>query len=383
MSKYLPTILLAIGCLTVTPASAQQDADSTGGFWKSFVNWMTAYNEDLDPAYVWQSPTDWTITLENDIYTSGINLMTNGRLTYMDTPEQNHEYTWNGLAHSNLSDEVAFSLTWGSLSVGWGFGVNDKPTDERNKSYSFSFLDAGMGVSFNYNSIYNRINSVYHNMVTNTSVEYNTENPGNYKSLIIEGYNVLSKDKFAFNACYDGSYVQRRTGGSILFYAKYIHGSLDFPIDEFDYIDFNNSVMGYTTDQFFVGAGYGINFVLYYRDPTDGFRGLRNLTLHAVVCPMLTLVNKLHYIKGEFDTINNQWFKVNEKLAAGQPDFNLALRSALCYNLGRFAVSAVFSYSNFNLLTTGIDFLDNETDYFESKVNFYDWQALLMLNIRL
>ncbi len=84
---------------------------------------MTAYNEDLDSTYVWQSPTNWTVTLENDIYRSGINLTTKGKLHYMDTPELNHEYTWDGLAHSNLNDEVALSLTWGSLSVGWGFGV--------------------------------------------------------------------------------------------------------------------------------------------------------------------------------------------------------------------------------------------------------------------
>ena len=70
-------------------------------------------------------------------------------------------------------------------------------------------------------------------------------------------------------------------------------------------------------------------------------------------------------------------------MAAGQPDFNMALRAVLCYNFGRYSLSAVFSYNNFNLLTKGIDFMDNETDYFESKVNFYDWQALLMLNIRL
>ena len=73
---------------------------------------------------------------------------------------------------------------------------------------------------------------------------------------------------------------------------------------------------------------------------------------------------------------------IGGKVAVGQPDFNLVLRSALCYNFGRFALSAVFVYNNFNLKTKGIDFMDNETDYFESKVNFYDWQALLMLHIR-
>ena len=207
--------------------------------------------------------------------------------------------------------------------------------------------------------------------------------PGHYKSLVIEGYDVISKDKFAFNACYDGSYVQRRTGGSFLLYAKYIHGSLDFPADEFEFVDFNNNVMGYKTDQFFLGAGYGINWVLFHRNPTDSFHGLRNLTLHAIACPMLTLVNKLHNIKGEFDVARNQWVRVEDKVAAGQPDFNLALRSVLCYNFGCYSLSAVFSYNNFNLMTKGIGFMDNETDYFESKVNFYDWQALLMLNIRL
>ena len=210
-----------------------------------------------------------------------------------------------------------------------------------------------------------------------------TIRPGHYKSLVIEGYDVISKDKFAFNACYDGSYVQRRTGGSFLLYAKYIHGSLDFPADEFEFVDFNNNVMGYKTDQFFLGAGYGINWVLFHRNPTDSFHGLRNLTLHAIACPMLTLVNKLHNIKGEFDVARNQWVRVEDKVAAGQPDFNLALHSVLCYNFGRYSLSAVFSYNNFNLMTKGIDFMDNETDYFESKVNFYDWQALLMLNIRL
>ena len=78
---------------------SQQDGDTTVGWWKSFVNWMTAYNEDLDPEYVWQAPSDWTITVENDIYNSGINLNTKGKLNFSDAPELNHEYTWNGLIH--------------------------------------------------------------------------------------------------------------------------------------------------------------------------------------------------------------------------------------------------------------------------------------------
>ncbi len=382
MNKNHILVLTLLSCLVTSPVYAQQSKESSGGWWKSFVEWMTAYNEDLDSTYVWQSPTDWTLTLENDMYRSGINLNTNGRLNYMDTPEKNHEYTWNGLTHSNFSDEVAVSLTWGSLSVGTGIGVIDKSTDERNRSNYLSFLDAGAGISINYNSIYSHINSVYHNFVTDSSVELNTIRPGHYKSLVVEGYDVISKDRFAFNACYDGSYVQRRTGGSFLLYAKYIHGSLDFPVDEFEFVDFNNNVMGYKTNQFFLGIGYGINWVLFHRDPTDGLQGLRNLTIHAVACPMLTLVNKLHYIKGEYDVATSQWVQVEDKVAVGQPDFNLALRSALCYNFGRFALSAVFVYNNFNLKTKGVDFMDNETDYFESKVNFYDWQALLMLHIR-
>lgn len=383
MSKKIILFSLLISYMVASPVYAQQDADSTRGLWKSFVEWMTAYNENLNPEYVWQSPTNWTVTVENDIYSSGINLSTKGRLNYMDSPELNHEYTWNGLAHSNWSDEVAVSVTWGSLSIGWGFGLVDNATDERNTSNYLSFLDAGAGLSINYNSVYSQINSVYHNLVSNSSVELNTRRPGHYKSLVIEGYDVINKDKFAFNACYDGSYVQRRTGGSFLLYARYIHGSLDFPVDEFEFVDFNNNVMGYKTDQFFVGAGYGINWVLFHRDPTDGFHGLRNLTIHAVACPLLTFVNRLHYIRGDFDAATNHWVEVEDRVAAGQPDFNLALRSALCYNFGRFAFSAVFAYSNFNLMTKGIDFMDNETDYFESNVNFYDWQALFMLNIRL
>lgn len=95
MSRKLIVFSLLMGCVAASPIYAQQSADSSGGWWKSFVEWMTAYNEDLNPEYVWQSPTDWTVTVENDIYMSGINLKTLGRLNYMDAPELNHEYTWS------------------------------------------------------------------------------------------------------------------------------------------------------------------------------------------------------------------------------------------------------------------------------------------------
>ena len=383
MSKKRLIVLLVMCGLWASPLYAQQDGDTTVGWWKSFVNWMTAYNEDLDPEYVWQAPSDWTITVENDIYNSGINLNTKGKLNFSDAPELNHEYTWNGLIHSAVSDEIALSVTWGSLSAGWGFDVSNITTDERNKSYFFSYLDAGIGLTFNYNSVYSQLNSSYHNLLTDSIVELNTNRPGHYTTFVVEGYDVVSKDKFAFNACYDGSYVQRRTGGSFLLYTRFIHGRLDFPSDEFEFVDFNNNVMGYVSNQFFLGAGYGINFVPFHRDPTDGLRGLRNLTINAVVCPVLTLVNKLHYLEGEFDVASNQWVQVDEKVAAGQPDFNLALRAAVCYNFGRCALSAVFTYNQFDLVTKGIDFMDNETDYFETELNFYDWQALLLFNIRL
>lgn len=232
-----------MGWLAATPVGAQESADTSGGLWKGFVEWMTADNDKLDPKYVWQSPSDWTVTLENDVYMSGIHLNTKGKLQYVNTPELNHEYTWKGLIQSNLSDEVALSVTWGALSAGWGVDVTNTSTDERNKSYFFSFLDAGAGLSF------------------------------------------------------------------------------------------NNNVMGYETNQFFIGGGYGINYVPYHRDPDDGFQGLRNLTLNVVICPMLTLVNKLHYIEGKYDAESGQWVKVDERVAAGQPDVNIALRSALCYIL--------------------------------------------------
>ena len=372
-----------MGCLATSPACAQQSADTSGGLWKGFVEWMTADNDKLDPEYVWQSPSDWTVTLENDVYTSGIHLNTKGKLQYANTPELNHEYTWKGLIQSNLSDEVAVSVTWGALSAGWGVDVTNTSTDERNRSYFFSFLDAGAGLSFNYNSVYSTINSVYHNMVTDSTVEINTKRPGHYQTIVVEGYDVISKDKFAFNACYDGSYVQRRTGGSFVLYAKYIRGKLDLPLDEYQFVSFNNNVMGYETNQFFIGGGYGINYVPYHRDPDNGFHGLRNLTLNVVICPMLTLVNKLHYIEGQYDTESGQWVKVDERVAAGQPDVNIALRSALCYNFGRYALSAVFTYNRFKLANSGIDFLNTETDYFDSECTFYDWRAMLSLNVRL
>lgn len=39
--------------------------------------------------------------------------------------------------------------------------------------------------------------------------------------------------------------------------------------------------------------------------------------------------------------------------------------------------------NRFKLANSGIDFLDTETDYFESECTFYDWRAMLSLNIRL
>ena len=211
----------------------------------------------------------------------------------------------------------------------------------------------------------------------------NTKRPGYYQTLVVEGYYVISKSRFAFNACYDGSYVQRRTGGSFLLYSKYIRGTLDLPLDEFEFVDFNNNVTGYKTNQFFVGAGYGINYVPYHREPTDGFKGLRNLTINAVICPMLTLVNKMHYLEGSYDPSTNQWTHVDDRVIAGQPDINLVLRAAVCYNFGRYALSAVFNYNIFELVNNGIYFMDNETDYFESECGFFNWQAMLSLNIRL
>ena len=68
---------------------------------------------------------------------------------------------------------------------------------------------------------------------------------------------------------------------------------------------------------------------------------------------------------------------------AGQPDFNMAFRAAVCYNFGRFALSAVFTYNRFKLVTAGTEFMNDETDYYETECKFYDWKAFLALNIRL
>ena len=375
-SKYLLIGLLAFSGAT-EPAAAKPNK-----FFRSLWEWFTSPNEDLDSTYIFQPTTLWTVSLEDDLSRTGALYKTRGHIENLAHPSGSYDYLWDVKMQSEYSNVLGAYVSLGDISLGWGTEVGTKSAESNNNQY-FSFLDAGYGLSFRYNSIHNPLQSTLYNYTTGFQRQIGSRELSHFKSIIINAYYALNQNRYAYNAAYDGSYLQRRSCGSVLLMAKYAYGDLNLPKNDTEFITFCDGGYRYSTHQLSVGPGYGYNWVLFHRDPVNSkTKGLRNLTFNATVAPMLTLINRLNTYSGEYNTTGTVFHETDKFSTAQKMHFNVFARAAANYTVGRYSINAMFDFNRFTIHNEGVTASTEEISSFKSNCRFYDWMVSVMLNVR-
>ncbi|MCR4920182.1 MAG: DUF4421 domain-containing protein [Bacteroidaceae bacterium] len=388
MQSYSKYFILGLLTFSVAAEASQlSGAPETGNtktknFFRAAWDWLIAPDETLDSTYIYQAPTNWTVSLENDLSRTGALFKTRGHLENLVHPTGSYSYLWDVRMQSEYSDVMGAYLTLGPITLGWGSEVGKQSAQSNNNQY-FCLLDAWYGISFRYNSIYNPLRSTLYNYTTGFQRQINTHTSGHFRSLIVNAYYAFDHSRFAYNAAYDGSYIQRRSRGSMLAMAKYAYGDLRMPKNDTEFLLFCGGNHRYSTHQLSVGPGYSYNWVLFHRDAAPhSIKGLHNLTFNATLSPMLTLINRLNTYTGTFDE-NGDNFQMGDKISAAQKiHFNVFARAAACYSFGRYSLNATFDFNRFGLHTENTEVYDDEISTYKSKCRFYDWMASVMLNVK-
>jgi hypothetical protein len=203
--------------------------------------------------------------------------------------------------------------------------------------------------------------------------------------LYVDGYYVFNHKRFAYPAAYKAGLVQRRTSGSWMVTARYMHGKLyNSPaaaLESFNFVD------GLYTIQASLGGGYSANFVCWHRDPTDlRDKGLRNITINLTALPVITAVN---YLKIKNYEYNENAEKVGEAVSKAfcYPMPNFVGGAAVAITLDRFFISTQFVYNCFyfrssDAFRSGNLQIQSQVDDLSFRGSFHNWTAKLLFTYK-
>ena len=380
------------------------------------VEFLTAPDESLDPQYIFLSERNWTVSTYMDYVNVWMNMIMDVSYSEGGTP-----YDGRFITDTDKVPylEAGLTVTYGSLSLGWGTSVGkDKSTARTN---SFQWLDSRMGVSFLYSKV-NRPYTADIQMNNNGTWESvfgpsSSEFDAGLRSLAVDGYYALNGKRFTYLAAYDGCYIQRRSAGSAMIAAKFSQEELKLDPRDISTIEdvlFNRG--SYGAMGFSVGAGYSFNWVALHREPENArsMKGLRNITLNITAIPMITLYNVVSTVENvypdwnecaqDYANRNNLTppyeqpafyygvldlyaskvkYKEPEKIRGGLvPSF--ISRAGVSFQYDRFFLNANLDFSRFNLKTRAkeFDYQDGSVHTVRDRGVFSNLTGCLTLNYR-
>lgn len=382
---WMMTVLL-LACTVNT------EAKGIKGIMKSLWEWFISPNPRVDTTYIYQSTQLWTARLQTDIRKSNVKMDTRGETetSFFDEMDNNivmdNEYIWNTRMNTPVVMEAGAFISLRSLSIGYMREINHH-SGQSSKSNYFNLMDAGYGLNIRYNSIYSPLVSTFKNYTDKEPVDLSTEEKARMRSIAIDGYYAFNQKRFAYDAAYDGAYVQQRSAGSFLATAKYTFGELNLPDKDVLFIPFNNGVSRYKTYQLAIGPGYSYNWVPYHHPARDDRRsGMRNLTVNVTFSPLLTVINNMTYFVSEYDEASDSYREKDSHHMKGGLKMNLIARGAISYTFGNWAIYGSIDYHHVKMKDSNVNTYDIEgfygKDEYTTRTNISNLAASLMLSVK-
>lgn len=384
----------------------------------SLLAWLRAPDRSLDPAYVFQPSTPWTVGMETSM------IDTRARMSHDMTIIRNLPDGTVQVDHPSLvSDQqspaawkLGASLSYGKLSLGYGSEIFRR-SPGKNTLFSFSYWKQAFGIQAQYYKVFDFVSTRYQAEQPDAAQEemlLTSGMPALSRKLSLDAYYAFEHKRFAYTSAYKCDVIQRRSAGSWMLGAKYVQGDMRYNAADEAIIQFHQGAGCFTSQQFSLGGGYSYNWVPLHRQPAgEGLRGLRNLTLNATVMPLVTLLNHFQTIgyvypdwetavavvlreKGRSDysedlasdvaSYRRNHCKDGEKNRLnGRPSLSVITRMALCLNWNRFCVNASFQFNQLPFYGSSHNNW-NQGDISVSDIVargvFYDWMANLHFYVR-
>jgi len=253
----------------------------------------------------------------------------------------NDRYTIN--AHA-VQAEVDLGIDWKGLAL-------ELPIPIRNR-YRLSLGLAKNGSVWGMRVRYKRL----HQMDGHCNVGDQSINENNtLRIFYLEGYYVLNSRKFSLSAGLYADMVQKKSAGSVLFYANYYQSR--YRVDKLFPAD--NDV--FKTQEVSLGAGYAYNLAI---------RGGK-LVIHGSLVPMFTAFSHLHHVTDiEPDSYDEKWKEFYDSALNGNARFSLNIfaRFAMNYSFDRYLLTFLVHYRHYGYKNDkNLRILNQEAD---AQVNF-------------
>ena len=332
-------ILAATGALLAFQAEGQAQTIKEWGL--KVWNKMMEPDKKMDSTYVFQPFKGWNLSTTYKARWDKIGIEAPVEFSVLDANKS--EFYLNLNLVEDVTHHVGLGVGYGPISLGYSVAI--RRGNKRDRHFSFDWTGTRFAVQFNYSKI--------HDLGKCTVSMAGWAEPDEIQGIEttaslwrVSGFYIFNHRKFSYPSAYTGKLVQKKSAGSFLVGAKYLHSNIRLPEQSTVVSSLVLDLIGYSTHQVSIGAGYSFNWVLYHRDAqtSKDIRRLRNLTFNVTAIPLLTFVNEMRMT--HLTETGKEMVPVHGNL---QP--NALGQVGLCYAIGHFYVNCGFEY-NYNIFRT-------------------------------
>ena len=336
--KRWVSILAATGALLAFQAEGQAQSFKEWGL--KLWDKMMQPDKKLDSTYVFQPFKGWNFSTTYKARWDKIGIDAPAEFSVMDAGKTEFLVRLNVV--DDITHHVGLGAGYGPISLGYSVAIGRG--NKKDKHLSFDWTDTRFAIQ------------LYHSKIHDTgtcSLEIKGNVAGEIQDIPttaslwrVSGFYIFNHKKFSYPSAYKGKLVQRKSAGSFLVGAKYLHSNITLPEHSTVVSNLFLDLVGYTTYQASIGAGYSFNWVLYHRDANTrkDIRSLRNLTFNVTAIPLLTFVNEMRMTHSA--DYGKEIVPIHGHI---QP--NALAKVGLCFAFGHFYVNGSFEY-NYNTFRT-------------------------------
>jgi len=334
-------ILAAIGAALLA-SQAEGRAQSAKEIGILLWNQMMQPDKNLDSTYIFQPFKGWNVSTTYKARWDGIGIKAPVEYVVKNITTLPFNLYLNVV--DDMTHHVGVGGGYGPINIGFSTQVGKK-SEKKNRHLSFNWSSTKFNLQFSHSKIRDTGKCIMEYEGADPSVIQELETSANLWR--ISGFYIFNHKKFSFPSAYTGRLVQKKSAGSILVGAKYLHGGIALPEKRTAVSTLLSDLIGYKTNQLSVGAGYSFNWVLYHRDAETrkDIGRLHNLTFNITAIPLLTFVNEMSLIHMDENG------KKNRIGVHGHLQPNVLGKVGLCYAFGHLYVNCGFEY-NYNIFRT-------------------------------
>ena len=371
------------------PAGAQTLLDRGIQLW----NRLLQPNPRLDTAWIFQPVKSLGFSTTYEVVRTAVVTTTSEDFTSEDTRIL---FDIRLGLKDRAAQNLGFKVRYGPLSLGFSHEIGRKVG--KNKVYGLNYITPGYGIEARYA----RFSAPLHGSLDITikdfpdpemvnvseSIPIESDHPGQMQTIVLDGFYAFNRERFSYVSVYNGLIVQKKSAGSVMAAAKYMHGDMRIDAAEFALMAFMVGLGRFSTNQFSLGGGYSYNWVPMHRDAIgrDDLTGLRNVTFNVTAIPLLTVFNRVTTREYVVDENYDYTDRITKKhVSNGRLIPNFMARAGVSYATGHFYTSLWSDYS-FILYSSGkarsFDEDYNGSMAVSQKGRFSTWRVMLQLNYR-